>query len=118
VPLNQWTLVTATGTSGSSSKVYFNGVLQPSSSGNYPSAWTAQCPTAGRVCAGQEVNENRPFIGLINDVAVYNAALTQAQILAIYNAGRGASASRREHEKGSEAGIEPSVSALLFGANG
>ncbi len=38
---------------------------------------------------GQVVNENRPFTGLINDVAVYNAALTQAQILAIYNAGSG-----------------------------
>ena len=38
---------------------------------------------------GQEVNENRPFSGLINDVAVYNAALTPAQILAIYKAGSG-----------------------------
>jgi len=90
VPLNQWTLVTATGTSGSSSKVYFNGVLQPSSSGNYPSAWDGTVSYSGSWFAlGQEVNENRPFIGLINDVAVYNAALTQAQILAIYNAGRG-----------------------------
>jgi hypothetical protein len=35
----------------------------------------------------QEVNENRPFTGLVDDVQVYNTALTTAQIQAIYNAG-------------------------------
>jgi hypothetical protein len=90
VPLNQWTLVTATITSGGSGQVYYNGVLQPSNSGQYPATWNGTLSYSGSWFAiGQEVNENRPFTGLINDVAVYNAALTPAQILAIYNAGRG-----------------------------
>jgi hypothetical protein len=91
VPLNQWTLITATATSGSSGQVYFNGVLQPSNSGNNATTWTGTVsyPSNDWFAIGQEVNENRPFTGLINDVAVYNAALTQAQILAIYNAGSG-----------------------------
>jgi hypothetical protein len=90
VPLNQWTLVTATGAAGTSSKIYFNGVLQPSNSGNYPSTWDGTVSYIGSWFAiGQEVNENRPFTGLVNDLAVYKAALTQTQILAIYNAGRG-----------------------------
>jgi hypothetical protein len=89
VPLNQWTLITATATSGGSGQVYFNGVLQPSNSGNNPTTWngTVSYPSGDWFAIGQEVNENRPFTGLINDVAVYSAALTPAQILAIYNAG-------------------------------
>jgi hypothetical protein len=35
----------------------------------------------------REVNENRPFTGLVDDVQVYNTALTTAQIQATYNAG-------------------------------
>jgi hypothetical protein len=89
VPLNQWTLITATATSGGSGQVYYNGVLQPSNSGNNPTTWngTVSYPSGDWFAIGQEVNENRPFTGLINDVAVYSAALTPAQILAIYNAG-------------------------------
>jgi hypothetical protein len=91
VPLNQWTLITATATSGAAGKVYYNGVLQPSNSGSYPATWngTVSYPSNDWFAIGQEVNENRPFTGLINDVQVYNAALTPAQIQAIYNAGSG-----------------------------
>jgi hypothetical protein len=91
VPLNQWTLITATATSGGSGQVYYNGVLQPSNSGNNATTWngTISYPTSDWFGIGQEVNENRPFVGLINDVAVFNAALTQTQITALYNAGSG-----------------------------
>jgi hypothetical protein len=90
IPLNQWTLVTGVGTTGSASQIYFNGLLQPSNSGSYPPVWNGTLSYSGSWFAiGQEVNENRPFTGLVNDVAVYNAALTPAQILAIYNAGSG-----------------------------
>jgi hypothetical protein len=91
VPLNQWTLITATAASGGSGHVYYNGVLQPSNSGNNPTTWTGvvSYPSGDAFQIGQEVNENRPFVGLINDVAIYNAVLTPAQITAIYNAGSG-----------------------------
>jgi hypothetical protein len=88
VPLNQWTLVTATATAGGSGQIYYNGVLQPSSSGQYPATWSGTVSYSGSWFAiGQEVNENRPFTGLIDEVQVYNVALTAAQIRAIYNAG-------------------------------
>jgi hypothetical protein len=90
IPLNQWTLVTGTITSGGAGQVYFNGVLQPSNSGSYPATWDGTLSYTGSWFGiGQESNENRPFVGLINDVAVYNAALTQAQVTAIYSAGSG-----------------------------
>jgi hypothetical protein len=88
VPLNQWTLVTGVGTAGQQSQVYFNGVLQPSNSGNYPETWPGTVSYTGAwFQIGQETNENRPFTGLIDDVQIYNTSLTQSQIQAIYNAG-------------------------------
>jgi hypothetical protein len=88
VPLNQWTLVTATATAGAAGKVYFNGVLQPSSNGSTPATWEGTVSYSGSWFAiGQEVNENRPFTGLIDEVQVYNTALTPAQVQGIYNAG-------------------------------
>jgi hypothetical protein len=88
VPLNQWTLVTGVATSGQQSQVYFNGVLQPSNSGNYTEVWPGTVSyTNTWFQIGQETNENRPFTGLIDEVQVYNTSLTAAQILAIYNKG-------------------------------
>jgi hypothetical protein len=88
VPLNQWTLVTATATAGAAGQVYFNGVLQPSSNGSTPATWEGTVSYSGSWFAiGQEVNENRPFTGLIDEVQIYNAALTPAQVQGIYNAG-------------------------------
>jgi len=91
VPLNQWTLITATATSGGSGQIYYNGVLQPSNSGTNPTTWNGvvSYPSGDWFAIGQEFNYNRPFVGLINDVAVYNAALTGPQVQAIYNAGSG-----------------------------
>jgi hypothetical protein len=89
VPLNQWTQVTAVRAANSAAQIYYNGVLQPSSS--VEPAWTGTIsyPSTDWFAIGQEVNEDRPFTGLINDVAVYNAALTGPQVQAIYNAGSG-----------------------------
>jgi hypothetical protein len=91
VPLNQWTLITATAAAGGSGQVYYNGVLQPSNSGTGATTWNGvvSYPSSDWFAIGQEVNENRPFVGLINDVLVSNHALTAAQVLAIYNAGNG-----------------------------
>jgi hypothetical protein len=87
VPLNQWTLVTATATANNTPLVYFNGVLQPTAA--YGGTWngTVSYPSNDWFAIGQEVNMNRPFNGLIDEVQVYNTALAAAQVQAIYNAG-------------------------------
>jgi len=86
LPLNQWTLVTATRVAGGPPIVYYNGVSQPLQTG---AAWngTISYPSGDWFAIGQEVNENRPFTGSIDEVQVYNKALTAAQIQGIYNAG-------------------------------
>jgi Concanavalin A-like lectin/glucanases superfamily len=86
VPLNQWTLITATQTANNPAQVYFNGVLQPPLNGG--PAWGGAISYSGTWFAiGQDVDENWPFNGLIDEVQVYNTALTGAQVQAIYNAG-------------------------------
>lgn len=86
IPLNQWVLVTATRSANNPGQIYFNGVLQ--STGTPNAAWTGTISyTNSWFAIGQEVNENRAFNGLINDVQIYNTALTATQVQGIYNAG-------------------------------
>ncbi|MGD0830498.1 MAG: Ig-like domain-containing protein, partial [Terracidiphilus sp.] len=86
IPLNQWTLITAVRSANNTAQIYYNGVLQPTDS----VAWTGNITYTGAWFAiGQQSDYNRPFAGQINDVQIYNAALTQAQVTAIYNAGSG-----------------------------
>ena len=88
IPLNQWTLVTATRSANNPAQIYYNGVLQPSVTSE--SAWNGTVTYSGSWFAiGQQSDYNRPFVGLINDVQAYDAALTQAQVTAIYNAAAG-----------------------------
>ena len=88
VPLNQWTLVTAVATPNNPFQIYYNGVLQPSGTAQAVYPGTVGYLTSGQWLAiGQEVNENRPFTGLIDEVQIYSGALTQTQIQSIYNAG-------------------------------
>jgi hypothetical protein len=94
VPLNQWTLVTVTASANNPSLVYFNGVQQPTITPSGETPWTTSTTVpynaSGQWFAiGQSSASNWPFTGLLNDVAVYNAALTSAQVQAIYNAGSG-----------------------------
>jgi hypothetical protein len=86
VPLNQWTLVTATRVAGGPPIVYYNGVSQPLQTVN---SWSGviSYPNSDWFAIGQEVNENRPFTGLIDEVQIYNVALSAAQVQGIYNAG-------------------------------
>jgi hypothetical protein len=86
LPLNQWTLVTATRTAGGLPIVYYNGVSQPLQTGG---AWSGAIsyPSSDWFAIGQQVNENRPFTGYIDEVQIYNTALTAAQVQGIYNAG-------------------------------
>ncbi len=84
IPLSEWVHIAATRKAGENGKIYYNGVLQPSESvpwsGNitYNGSWFA---------IGQQKDWNRPFKGLIDEVAIFNRALTAEEIAAIYNAG-------------------------------
>ena len=87
VPLNQWTLVTATATANNPMQIYFNGVAQPTVN-NGTTPFTGQISYNGDWFAiGQDDEENWPFNGLIDETQIYSSALTTAQIQAIYQAG-------------------------------
>ncbi|MFO1484532.1 MAG: LamG-like jellyroll fold domain-containing protein [Verrucomicrobiaceae bacterium] len=85
VPLNQWVHIAATRKANEDAKVYYDGVLQPSTSVpwsgaiSYDGAWF----TIGR----QKDAGGRPFNGLIDEVDVFNRALTQSEVQAIHDAG-------------------------------
>ncbi len=88
LPLNQWTLITATRTANNPAQIYYNGVLQPSVTSE--SAWNGTVTyTGSQFAIGQQNDYNRPFVGLIDDAQVYNAALSAAQVQAIYSTGNG-----------------------------
>ncbi|HRI04239.1 MAG TPA: carboxypeptidase regulatory-like domain-containing protein [Pyrinomonadaceae bacterium] len=84
VPLNQWVHIAATRKAGQDAKIYFNGVSQPLTSApwsgaiTYNGAWFA---------IGQQKDINRPFKGNIDEVGIYNRALTVEEITRLVNAG-------------------------------
>ena len=87
VLLNQWTLVTATRTAHNTAQIYYDGVAQPTTTWN-SADWPGTISYSGAWFAiGQQQDYNRPFTGLIDEVQVYNTALSAAQIQGIYNAG-------------------------------
>lgn len=83
VPLNQWVHIVATRKANEAGKIYYNGVLQPSTSVawsgavSYTSAWFA---------IGQQKDLNRSFNGKIDDVRLYNRALSSTEVQQRYNA--------------------------------
>jgi large repetitive protein len=78
VPLNQWILVTATRKANEPAKIYYNGVLQPSNS----LAWDGSITygDAEMDIGKQSGFDNRYFGGLIDDVQIYNRALSAQEI--------------------------------------
>jgi hypothetical protein len=90
IPLNQWVLVTATATANNPAQIYYDGVLQPAITPSGETVWNGTVGYTGTGFAiGQYLPANYAFSGLINDTAVFKAALTQSQIMSIYNAGSG-----------------------------
>ncbi|MGA3371748.1 MAG: Ig-like domain-containing protein [Terracidiphilus sp.] len=88
IPLNQWVLVTATATANNPAQIYYNGVLQPAMTPSGETVWNGTVPYTGAAFAiGQYLGANYAFNGLIDEVQVYNAALSAAQVQGIYNAG-------------------------------
>ncbi|MCX6257462.1 MAG: FG-GAP-like repeat-containing protein [Bacteroidia bacterium] len=82
VPLNQWVLITATRKANENGKIYYNGVLQPSNS----APWNGEITYYGSWLAiGRQKDLYRPFNGMIDEVRIYNRALSQQEILSLYN---------------------------------
>ena len=82
IPANTWTFVVGT-YDGTTMREYINGVQVGTLAGAFtPSILT----TTGGYNIDQE--EGEYFPGLINDVRVYNRALSATQIAAMYNGGK------------------------------
>jgi hypothetical protein len=82
VPLATWThcawVVASTGVFG-----YINGVL---SAGSRPAVGTLYSSTSAmRIANRMDAGDSRVFKGAIDDLRIYNEALTASQIAAIYN---------------------------------
>ena len=83
VPLNQWVHIVATRKANEDAKIYYNGVLQPSTS----LPWSGSISYSGAWFAiGQQKDFYRPFTGRIDEPEIYNRALSSAEIAAIYAA--------------------------------
>jgi hypothetical protein len=77
LPLNQWVHIVATRKANEDGKVYFNGILQPSTS----QAWSGSISYSGAWFAiGQQKDQNRPFKGLIDEAKIFNRALSAVEI--------------------------------------
>jgi hypothetical protein len=88
IPLNQWVLVTAVASANNPDQIYYNGVLQPTITPSGETIWNGTVPYTGTWFAiGQSVAANDPFTGLMDEVQVYNTALSASDVLGIYNAG-------------------------------
>jgi len=85
-PLNVWTHVVAVWSSGNQGRVYFNGVLD---SVIYQNAWSGSIGySAGQEFSiGRQNDASRYFNGKIDDVKIFNYALTTTQVKTLYNAG-------------------------------
>ncbi len=86
LPLNQWSMVTATFVPGSSLNMYINGVGVQTSPTTFTNIYSNTYPAV--------IGWNQPvssgfFAGLISNVQVYNASLSQAEITALYDEGIG-----------------------------
>ena len=78
VPLNQWVHVAATRRANESARIYYNGVLQPSTS----AAWNGSITyTGAELDIGRQMGfTNRFFNGVIDDVQIFERALTAQEI--------------------------------------
>ncbi len=85
VPLNQWVHIVATRKVNENAKVYYNGVLQPSTS----VSWNGSISyNSAELDVGRQLDfSNRYFKGLIDEVAIYNRALTAEEIQQHYQNG-------------------------------
>ncbi len=80
VPENEWVHVVATRRAGEPARIYYNGILQPSTS----VPWSGSIQYTSNWSVGQQNNQGRNFKGLIDEVQIFNRALSAEQIVALY----------------------------------
>ena len=79
IPLGAWSMLTVTG-NASGLKIYINGILDSSNNSAYGPG-----DNADSLYIGVYGPYSEPFTGNLDDVRVYNRALSAAEILALYN---------------------------------
>lgn len=93
LPMNQWTYFAAT-YDGSGLSIYVNGVCETQTAytkGIFPGTGDLRIGAAVLDAVGGMLY---PFAGRIDELAIYNRALSRAEIRAIYNSGRGGKSAR------------------------
>jgi hypothetical protein len=83
-PLNQWSLVAVVVEPTRASFYMFNGNGVATAVNNVTHATRAFTDTSMRI-GGDQNNNNRTFNGRIDEAAIFNTALTQAQLQALYS---------------------------------
>ena len=78
---NQWYFVTGT-YDGTTMKLYVDGTLSATS--NEQSGNIAYSPSRGRIGKYEDDNEDHYFNGAINDLRIYNRALTSEEVMSLY----------------------------------
>ncbi|MBF4375911.1 LamG-like jellyroll fold domain-containing protein, partial [Vibrio anguillarum] len=85
IPLNTWTHITIrynrSASSNERQKIYINGVVAATNSDNQPLKTNTVNLEIGR----DYNSDNRTFSGRLDEVAIYNQALTDSQIVNLYN---------------------------------
>lgn len=89
IPLNQWAHVAGVKDAGSTSaRIYVNGALAASGTVEHPIYKSAASIGIGTFVQGFDAWPNEGFFhGAIDEVSIYNRALTQSEIQSIFNAG-------------------------------
>jgi hypothetical protein len=78
--VNNWYFISAVGVKGGNTSVYVNGINRLSYTNHGQLNW------ANEFCIGDvRLNRNISFNGLIDDVRIYNRALSQQEITLLYN---------------------------------
>jgi hypothetical protein len=85
VPLNQWIHIVATRAANHDGRIYYNGMLQPSTS----VPWSGAIGYSGaELDIGRQSDfSNRYFNGFIDEVAIYNRVLTESEVQQHYQNG-------------------------------
>ncbi len=83
VPLNQWSHVVATWKSGDTKKVYINGQLVT----NWPTVWNGNIKYTSDTGMeiGRQPDAGRYFNGAIDDLRIYNRALSDSEVQQLYS---------------------------------
>ncbi len=87
IPLNQWTLITAT-FDGSNSSLYINGILNSSASVNFTPQYSQTTKDYVGIYGGDGYN-TYGFNGSIDELAIYNRSLSASEASQLYNASKG-----------------------------